>query len=292
VIEYDARAWLRLSLVLRGSVLPRLLPRVLVVAVIGGLAYVLMLETGFFVPALVHTLLGIALGLLLVFRTNTSYDRFWEGRRLLGLYTNRLRDLGRQIASFVVEGDAAAQRTRLLRLCGLHYRIAMQGLRGERDLTGLAALLTDDEWTALEDCAGRPMRVHVWLGQAFADAVRTGAMPEARLFIVDANLTALTEAWGGAERIVKTPIPFAYAQHIKTFLTLFIFTAPFAMVDAMGPFTPIAAALVAFALFGIDEIGVEIEDPFGQDLNDLPVDAIGDTILRDLAVAGDTRLAG
>ena len=89
MIEYDARAWLRLSFKLRGSVLPRLLPRVLVVALIGGGAYGLLLTTGFYVPALVHTLLGIALGLLLVFRTNTSYDRFWEGRRLLGQYTNR-----------------------------------------------------------------------------------------------------------------------------------------------------------------------------------------------------------
>jgi ion channel-forming bestrophin family protein len=287
VIDYDARAWLRLSLVLRGSVLPRLVLRVLAVALFGAVAYALMLKTGFHLPPLVHTLLGIPLGLLLVFRTNSSYDRFWEGRRLLGMYTNRMRDLGRQIATFVADEQ---QRARLLRLCALHFRIVAQGLRGERDLSVLGPLLTDGERAALEACPGRPTRVHTWLGQAFAQAASSGVMAEPRLILIDANLVALADAWGGAERITRTPIPFAYAQHIKTFLSLFIFTAPFAMVDAMGPFTPLASALLAFALFGIDEIGVEIEDPFGYDLNDLPVDAVGDTIATDLAVAGETRL--
>jgi ion channel-forming bestrophin family protein len=97
------------------------------------------------------------------------------------------------------------------------------------------------------------------------------------------NVSALLDMWGGAERIMKTPIPFAYAQHIKSFLTLFCFSAPFAMVETMQWYTPIAAAVLAFGMFGIDEIGVEIEDPFGYDPNDLPLDAIG------LRIDEDTR---
>ena len=85
----------------------------------------------------------------------------------------------------------------------------------------------------------------------------------------------LNDYLGGAERILRTPIPFAYAQHIKVFVVLFCFTAPFAMVDVMGWATPLVAGLLALALFGVDEIGVEIEDPFGDDPNDLPLDAIG-----------------
>jgi len=83
---------------------------------------------------------------------------------------------------------------------------------------------------------------------------------------------------------MRTPLPFAYAQHIKSFLTLFCASVPFAMVEAMGWYTPIAAAVIAFGLFGIDEIGVEIEDPFGYDPNDLPLDAIGNRIAEDTRV--------
>jgi putative membrane protein len=134
------------------------------------------------------------------------------------------------------------------------------------------------------------MRVHAWLGLAFVEAVRSGAMPEQRLLLIDPNLTALADYSGGAERIQRTPMPFAYAQHIKTFLVLFVFTAPFVMVDTMAALTPLTSALLAFALFGIDEIGVEIEDPFGDDANDLPLDSIGDVIRRDLIVAAETRI--
>ena len=95
---------------------------------------------------------------------------------------------------------------------------------------------------------------------------------------MDTNLTALVDYHSGCERIVRTPIPFAYAQHIKLFVTLFCFTVPFAIVDAMKGYTPVAAAIFAFALFGIDEIGVEIEDPFGYDDNDLPIERIAATI--------------
>jgi putative membrane protein len=107
-------------------------------------------------------------------------------------------------------------------------------------------------------------------------------LTEHRLAVMDQNLTSFSDSWGGAERILKTPIPFAYAHHIKAFLALFAFTVPFALSDQMGWLTPVAAAAIAFALFGIDEIGVEIEDPFGYDPNDLPLDEVGATIARDV----------
>jgi putative membrane protein len=286
VIEYDARSWATIPLMLRGSVLPRLVPRVLAAGAIGGLAWWVKLGWGYHLPAVTHTMLGVALGLLLVFRTNASYDRWWEGRRLIGLYTNRARDLARQIVAFV-DGSIGSHRDELLRLVGVGYGVTRLELRRERDLVGLD--LTPAERAALEDCPARPMRVHTWLGQALEAAIKGGAMPEQRLLVIDQNLSTISDAWGGAERIVRTPIPFAYAQHIKTFLVLFIFTAPFAVVDAMGVLTPVASALIAFALFGIDEIGVEIEDPFGNDANDLPLDRIGEVILRDLATARETR---
>ena len=122
-----------------------------------------------------------------------------------------------------------------------------------------------------------------------AKSASEGRLSPEKLHFMDANVTQIIDLFGGAERIMKTPIPFAYAQHIKTFLMLFCFTAPFAMVDAMRWLTPAVSALLAFALFGIDEIGVEIEDPFGYDENDLPLDEIGGRIAADTAEIATAR---
>jgi putative membrane protein len=227
----------------------------------------------------------VALGLLLVFRTNTSYDRYWEGRRLLGAMVNRARDLTRQIASYVDGDDEAARRDRaeLTRHVNLTYALIRQYLRKERELAALGPLVTAAERTALEPVSCRPTLTVTWISDRLAACARAGRLTEQRLQLMDANLTSLCDSWGGCERILKTPIPFAYAQHIKWFLTLFCFTAPFAMAEAMRWYTPLAAAVLAFGLFGIDEIGVEIEEPFGYDANDLPLDRVGEVI------GGDTK---
>src|SRR5262249_35867263 len=141
--------------------------------------------------------------------------------------------------------------------------------------------ISDEERAALADVVVRPCLAAYWLSEALMRCRKAGRLSEEQLRLMDANVSAFFDMWGGAERIMRTPIPFAYAQHIKSFLTLFCFTVPFAMVDAMGWYTPIATAILAFGMFGIDEIGVEIEDPFGYDANDLPLDAIGNRIAED-----------
>lgn len=285
MIDYDPRRWSRILVQLRGSVLPHLVPRIVLCAAIGALAAWLFDERGVKIPSLVHSLIGVALGLLLVFRTNASYDRYWEGRKLLGTITNRVRDLTRQASVYITGDDAEARaaRTDLRRLVLAWNGLLRQHLRKERDLAALGALLTPAERQALEGIRVRPCVAVQWASARLADCARAGRLTEQRLQLMDANLTALIDAWGGAERIMKTPVPFAYAQHIKTFLALFCFTVPFALVDAMRWYTPIAAAILGFALFGIDEIGVEIEDPFGYDPNDLPLDKMAENLDHDTA---------
>ena len=278
MVEYNAKNWLDVLFRLRGSILPRLLPRIAAVAVLGVGAAALFARNGAFVPPLGHTLVGVALGLLLVFRTNTAYDRFWEGRRLFGTLVNRARDFARQVVSYI---DSPEDRRILVRHIQLSYALIRQHVRGERDLAALGTLCTDDERAALTPVACRPNVAMRWISDRLAARANAQTLQEGRLRMLDQHLTLFAECLGGAERILRTPIPFAYAQHIKAFLVLFCFTAPFAMVQAMGWYTPIAAAVLAFALFGIDEIGVEIEEPFGYDANDLPLDRFGETINRD-----------
>jgi putative membrane protein len=172
-------------------------------------------------------------------------------------------------------------RTQLRRWIVLFYRLSAQALRRERDLGPLSSLMSHDERAKIEAAAHRPNVVHGWISSRLTMLANGGLLTEQRLRSMDANLTAFHDYLGGCERIVTTPLPFAYAQHSKLLVTLFCLTSPFAMADGLGWITPVGSALVAFALFGVDEIGVEIEDPFGYDPNDLPVDAIGDTIERD-----------
>jgi putative membrane protein len=272
MIEYEGRAWLPILFRTRGSVIPRLMPRVLATAALGVVAVLLLHRNDFRIPGNAHTLVGVALGLLLVFRTNASYDRYWEGRRLLGFMVNRTRDLARQTGAYLTDPDA---RAALCRLIPAFYWTAAQTLRKQPSLGHAERLLTADERTALAGATFRAPLVTKWIADRLRAEAAAGRLSDVRLQLFDANLTQLNDALGGAERILRTPIPFAYAQHIKIFVVLFCFSAPFVLAEVMGWATPAACGLLALALFGIDEIGVEIEDPFGDDPNDLPLDAIG-----------------
>jgi putative membrane protein len=280
VIDYDGRSWGKILFRATGAVAPRLVGRVVIAGLIGVVAAWAFDRHEVRLPPITHTMVGAALGLLLVFRTNASYDRYWEGRRLLGGIVIRSRDLARQIGAWLAGDALAEEREHLPKLIVAHYRLVAQGLRNEDELDALEALLDADERAELVPVTARPQVVSRWLSARLAVLVAAGELTEQRLFAMDQNLTALTDCDAGCERIARTPVPFAYAQHIKVLVVLFCFTAPFAVSADMRWYTPIASAVLAFALFGIDEIGVEIEDPFGYDPNDLPVDAIGDGIDR------------
>ena len=277
MIDYDAKSWFGVVIRVRGSVAPRVVPRMLIAAGLGFAASYLYENHKFHTPAVAHTMIGVALGLLLVFRTNASFDRWWEGRKLLGGMVNRTRDLARQLAAYV-PGDSRDDVDVSVRLLNAFFALAMHGLRDEKDLAAVGELLTADERKKLEPVKTRASVVLTWITARIDRLARDGKITDARLLAMDTNVTALVDFHSGCERIVRTPIPFAYAQHIKLFVTLFCFSVPFAIVDQMKTYTPIAAAIFAFALFGIDEIGVEIEDPFGYDDNDLPIDRIAATI--------------
>ncbi|MCB9597034.1 MAG: bestrophin [Sandaracinaceae bacterium] len=274
MIDYESDNWIGILARTRGTVLPRLMGRMAIAGVVGIGAFALERVTEFSLPPVAHGLIGVALGLLLVFRTNASYDRFWEGRKLVGQLVRATRDLMRQIVAHVEDRDG--RRDELRRLILAFYGLAVQRLREEDDLSALSEWLTEAERERLGGVSHRAPVVAAWLSTRLASVAQTdGSLTELELARMDANVSAMLEGLTGCERIRFTPVPFAYAHHIKVFLSVFCFTSPFAMVSGMGLFTPIAAVILTLALFGIDEIGVEIEDPFGDDPNDLPLDAIG-----------------
>ncbi len=290
MIDYDPKAWLRIVLTLHGAVAPRLVVRVTIAIGLGILAWWAHVTAEFALPPLVHTLIGAALGLLLVFRTNASYGRYVEARELLGRVVNASRDLARQMVTYVADHpERAALQADVLRWIGAFYRLLVQNVRDERELADLGERLTASERARLEPVRHRPSVVASWISARLQATHQAGLLAAEPLRAMDANLTILVASLGGCERIRRTPVPFAYAQHIKLFMVLFCYTVPFALVEVLGVYTPIASAVLSFALFGIDEIGVEIEDPFGTDPNDLPMERIGDTVdasTREIVEAG------
>lgn len=281
----DHRPWFRTLFQWRGSVLPAVLPRSLFCASF-GLVIVFLYKSGapVYFQNLVNVVPSIVLGLLLVFRTNTAYERFWEGRKLWGELVNTSRNLARQTWVAVREEsprdrDAKVHHLRLL----VAFAIATkQHLRQEPLDEGFTAIVTSQEFVKLQKMNHPPLEVAFWISDYLQSCFNQGRLNAYQLAALLAQVDILVNVLGGCERIVKTPIPLAYAIHLKQLLLLYCLALPFQMVSALGWWTAIAVGLISFAVFGIEAIGIEIENPFGYDDNDLPLDAICMTMQRNI----------
>lgn len=284
-MPFQRRPWFRFALQLRGSVVPAVLPRTLVCVAFGTLI-TLMHYAGLPVsmPALGNVIPSIVLGLMLVFRTNTAYERFWEGRRLWGTIIVAVRNLARQIWVTISEKD---EQDHTDKIAALHLLVAFaiatkQHLRGESPDTELKSLMSNTRFARLQTMQHRPLEVAFWIGDYLQTQYEYQRLQVYQLTAMQQILNQMVEALSGCERILKTPIPLAYAIHLKQLLLLYTLTLPFSLVAELGGWTGPIVGLISFTLFGIEEIGIEIENPFGQDANDLPLDEICKTMLRNI----------
>ncbi len=227
-----------------------------------------------------HAIIGTPLSLLLVFRTNASYDRFWEARKIWGSIVNESRNLARS-ATALLAADAALVN-RLVRL-GIAYPYAcMSTLRGKHGIGPVAAELDPAEADRLTHAQHAPLAIAVALSQGIADGHRRGLITDVQQSIIEQNIQVLVDSIGACERIRRTPLPFAYVVHLRRALAIYCGTLPLALVQYFGWLTVPVTFLVAYILLGIEEIGVEIEEPFGIDDNDLPLDRFCTTIEQNL----------
>ncbi len=297
MVEYDPKHWTSHLFDIRNSMFHAIIGRILLC--VGWSAIVLVFHEYLkkrlgidhaSIPSTVHSLVGFALGLLLVFRTNTSYDRFWEGRKLWGAITNGSRNLARQ-SSVLLKDDPELMRATVRWTIAWPFA-AMHSLRGGSGLGPAALRLPGDEVTASLASGNVPLDVARRITGHLARARDQGLVSDVLFAHFDQNVQQLIDALGGCERIKKTPLPFAYMVHIRRALILYCFTLPFALVESYGPGAIVGTLLVAYIFFGIEEIGVEIENPFDGDDNDLPLGRICATVERDLlGLIGDDARA-
>jgi ion channel-forming bestrophin family protein len=281
----DQLSWMQYTLRLKGSVIPAVLPRTLICglfAVMISAIHALGMPVN--IPALASVVSNVVLGLMLVFRTNTAYERFWEGRKLWGSVTNASRNLARQIWVIIPDRtptDRQAKRAALDLIVA--FAVAMKlHLRRETITEELQPLLPTAQYQNLKGMNNPPLEVAFWIQDYLQQQHDSDRLNIHQLISLQQLLNSLVDCLGGCERILKTPIPMAYAIHLKQLLLIYCLTLPFQFVTQLGWWTAAVVMLVSFTLFGIEAIGMEIENPFGRDYNDLPLDAICDTMKRNI----------
>lgn len=281
----DKFYWYRSAIQLRGSVIPAVLPRAIFCGLVGVLISI-MYYFGWAVswPILASLIPNIVLGLLLVFRTNTAYERFWEGRKIWGIITNSTRNLARQIWVSVDEKEEFDREAKVatLKLLVAFAITTKLHLRGESVNHELEGLISKNQYYKLQEMNNPSLQVAFWISDYLQQEYERNCLNSYQLTALQELINNLVDCLGGCERILKTPIPLAYAIHLKQLILLYCLSLPFQMVKDFGFLTGMIVAIVSFTLLGIEEIGVEIENPFGYDANDLPLDTICSNMRRNI----------
>lgn len=217
-------------------------------------------------------LLGTALGLLLVFRTNSSYARFNEGRVVWGQCVAYCRDIARVVCSYLPEG----RRDPLLRYVELFPFALKSALRSGRSQSNanddtkfrddpshkFREIIDEDLCNEILESNNYLLEIENRMSCLLSDAVKEGAIPLFAAREIERAITGLGLCAGGCERILTTPIPLSYTRHISRSVMIWLLGLPFALAPGMGYVTIPTMFFMSYILFGIDEIGIEIEEPF------------------------------
>ena len=224
------------------------------------------------------SLIGLALSIFLGFRNNTSYDRFWEGRKLWGGIVNTARTSTRRVCTLIdLPSDNRLYRQFIYQIAAYVHALRMH-LRDEWHKNQIEHLLPPEMLVKLDKEINKPIAILHWLAEDFARLYKDGRVHAQHLPLLEDSLHVFTDLQGGCERIKSTPIPFSYNVLIHRIVAIYCFSLPFGLLSITHWFTPIVTAFIAYAFLGIDAIGEEIEEPFGYDKNDLPLDAISTMI--------------
>ena len=283
--------WLGLVLRYRGTELPRTKYRILGVILLSCI--VTWAETHLddqtfhsSLTVLPFQLVGVALSIFIGFRNNAAYDRWWEGRKLWGALINTSRSITRQILTMISEvpdgrtlstEERAEIRTLqselVRRVIAFVHALRLQ-LRDVDDLSDLKPFLSAEEIAVLKTESNRPSAISKGTAERVMQAWSRGWIHALHVSVLEQSLNTLTDIQGGCERIKSSPIPFSYTTLTHRIVAFYCYGLPFGLVHDVGMLTPVVVLVVSYAFFGLDTIGDEIEQPFGTDDNDLPLDAM------------------
>ena len=247
-------------------------------------------------PHIPLALYGSAIGLILGFRNQTCYARWWEARGLWGAVVNNARSWARQSVTLRAPDEVETPTLHAMRVRLIYHQIAfVHALRNHlRKLDPLAELkpfFDDTELNSLKGQANVPLALQLRMGSLLQDCKRNGWLDPLQWAAMDTTLNDLADAQGGTERIKNTPMPKQYDYFPRLFVHIFCILLPLAMVTSMGWFTPLGSTLVGFIFLTLDKIGRDLEDPFDNTVYDVPLTSITRNIEINLRqMLGETDL--
>lgn len=285
MLVLEKRSWIHLILLWKGSALRRTWKRVALTTALAGGVVVAHEWYGLAIPDLTlvpFSLVGLALGVFLGFRNNSAYDRFWEGRKLWGRLVNVSRSFTRQVLTLISDPDAGSagesatsdvQRELVYRHIAFVHAFRMH-LRDDWDFEELAPFLSKNEIGALESESNRPNAILQGTGDRIAALWRRDRIDRMHIPVFEEAMTEMSTVQGACERIKATPIPYSYTIVIHRLVLLYCLALPFGLYAQVGVVSPLVVMIVAYAFYGLDAVGDEIEAPFDLDPNDLPLSTL------------------
>ena len=288
MISYNPKDWfIFLFRLHKADTFRKLFPLILGISVYAGI--ISFLELGYFNflsssnlrnITVTHTLLGFVLSLLLVFRTNTAYDRWWEGRKLWGNLVNNSRNLAMKLSA-ILPAEEKEQRSFFRKIIPAYAYALRNHLRAER--TRIELFEEDIRHPSLKHIDHEkhvPNQLALLMFIHIRQLYDEQKISDSQLIVLNAELQSFTDICGACERIKNTPIPFSYSVFIKKFIFFYVATLPFGYVLTLGYYVVPVVAFIFYVLASLEIIAEEIEEPFGNDANDLPIDKIALNIHR------------
>jgi ion channel-forming bestrophin family protein len=248
-------------------------------------------------PHIPLSLFGSAIGIIVAFRNQSAYARWWDARTLWGVIINNSRSWARQVTTVMMPlSEAEADELKVVQRRLVYHQIAYayalrQQLRGLEPWELLKPLLSEEELMELRETRNVPLAIQQQMGALLRECQVRGWVDIAHWRALDANLDDIVDAQGGTERIKNTPMPKQYDYFPQFFVQIYCMMLPLALVTAMGWFTPLGSTLVGFIFLALDKIGRDLEDPFDNSIYDVPMTSLTTTIEVNLRqLLGETEL--
>jgi len=273
MIQYNPKNWFKLIFALHKSDTLRMLwKEILYIGAFSAVLTYVLIEYASNLQMLaplmsVYSLVGFVISLLLVFRTNTAYDRWWEGRKQWGALVNDTRNLAIKISTMVPDESTRE----FFKIAIPNFVFATkEHLREGVNFDELEG--TSEEIEALKKKQHVPNAISQSMYARLSALKKSGALTQEEFLSIDHNLNALLDSLGACERIKNTPIPFSYSLFIKKFIFIYVGSIPLAFIPTFGYYSVIIAMFLFYVLVSMEVLAEEIEDPFGIDESDLPTD--------------------
>ncbi|MDM2773340.1 MULTISPECIES: bestrophin family protein [Citrobacter] len=279
--------WLRLIFVWHGSVLSKIFSRLLLnfllsIAVIIMLPWYTMLGIKFTLAP--FSILGVAIAIFLGFRNNACYSRYVEARHLWGQLMIASRSLLREVKTTLPDDAELGQFVRLQIAFAHCLRMT---LRRNPQAEPLAKYLSEKDLQTVFAAQSPANRILLLMGEWLAVRRRDRQLSDILFHSLNNRLNDMSAVLAGCERIANTPVPFAYTLILHRTVYLFCIMLPFALVVDLHYMTPFISVLISYTFISLDALAEELEDPFGTENNDLPLDAICNAIEIDLLQMND-----